>query len=424
MSTDPRVLAAKILQRCGDRRLEARAVDLLDKVLAAHPEMDGRDRGLITELVYGVLRWQLRLDHALSAAVTQKFSKLEPLAKVLLRLGAYQLFFLDRVPAHAAVDGSLRAAKILGGNRFTGLLNAVLRRLAADGEPTITGMGDKSIAARTALPLWMIRELRYLSQAPQDLEALAAGLRRRPEVTLRPTASKGGAEVAMAALREEGFEVAPGLAGTMVAGGGDVFGTAAYRNGLFVAQDPASLAVVDVAGEVDGAAVLDLCAGRGVKATAFADRGAMVTAVDISETKLAQAAAMAEHLGLSGRLTTQTLDPTKDALAGAPLFDVVVVDAPCSGLGTIARRPEIAWRTAPEALPRLATLQRALVEAAATYVRPGGMLLYAVCTFTGIESKMPAPEGFTTSAQDQFRWRPDDGYDAFYAQRFFRAKSS
>jgi len=420
---NPRAVAASILTRMEhDREDTLRAVDLLDAALQKHAGADPRDRGLLTEMVYGVLRWQLRLDHSLRPMVRQKFSKLEPVARALLRIGAYQLLFLDRVPDRAAVHATQEAASLLRADRVKGLLNAVLRRLAQDGERLPEGLKDAAIAVRTGLPTWILKELRYLSTSPDDLEQLAAGLRRRPELTLRPTLTRGGAEAARTALQAEGFAVSDGACGTLVAsGGGDPFGGAAAAGGLFVAQDPASLAVVDLCGPLEGKRVLDLCAGRGIKATALADRGAHVLAVDVVAAKLESARKLAAHLGLSDRIRTQVADPTRDALATEAPFDVVLIDAPCTGLGTLARRPEIAWRRSSADIKRLAGLQSRLVEAGARHVAPGGRLVYAVCTFTRAESAVAVPSGFETNDTHAHRWRPDAGFDAFFARRMRRA---
>ena len=419
---NPRSLAATCLARLERARKEnLRAVDLLDAIHREHPDADPRDRGLLTELVYGVLRWHVRLDHTLAGWVKQRFTKLEPIARSLLRVGAYQLVMLDRIPDRAAVHATLEAADAIGASRVKGLVNAVLRRVAENGEQLPTGYTDNAIAVRTSLPRWIVRELRYLSRSPEELEALAAGLRRRPALTVRPTLTRGGADAVRAALQKEGFVVADGAYGTLeVSGPGDPFGTAAARGGLFVAQDPASLAVIDLCGDVAGKRVLDLCAGRGIKATALADRGAEVMAVDLVASKLEQTRALAQRLGLGHRIETCAIDPTRQALDVAP-FDVVLVDAPCTGLGTLARRPEIAWRREPADIKRLARLQNALLDQGARYVTSKGIVVYAVCTFTKAESAPGVPEGFISDpGRDVHRWRPDQGSDAFYARRFQR----
>lgn len=429
-----RALAAQIL--VATERGDGWATDLLSRALGQHPGADPRDRALATELVYGVLRQQLRLDHALRPRVHQELERLEPLARALLRLGAYQLLFLDRTPAPIAVSATQDAAGELGAGRLRGLLNAALRRLGREGESLPDGDDDEALGVRWSLPAWVVGALRRRfgdAGAAREAEAL----RRRAPLTVRPTLSRGGARAVVEALEAEGFQATPAAHGTLlVTGPGDPFGTRAFAEGLFMPQDPASLAVVDLLGPpeaVAGKRVLDLCAGRGVKTTALADRGAHVTAVDVVARKLKQAARLAERLGVGERVETRPGDPTADdptaddpaagdPAAGDPLglgtFDHVLVDAPCTGLGTLRRRPEVAWRTAPSDVGRLAALQAQLLAAAAPRVAPGGLLVYAVCTFTPEEADPALPEGFVGAFEpvgEPHVWRPSDGVDGFAA---------
>ncbi len=421
-----RAVAAQVL--VATERGDGWATDLLSRALGQHPAADPRDRALATELVYGVLRQQLRLDHALRPRIRQELERLEPLARALLRLGAYQLLFLDRTPPPIAVSATQDAAGALGAGRLRGLLNAVLRRLAREGEalaPAGDAPDDEALGLRWSLPAWVVGALRARfgdAGAAREAEAL----RWRAPLTVRPTLGRGGAQAAMDALAAEGFLAEPGAHGTLrVTGPGDPFATRAFADGLFTPQDPASLAVVDLLGspaELAGKRVLDLCAGRGVKTTALADRGARVTAVDVVPRKLKHAARLAERLGVAERVETRPGDPTQGAPADDPLglgtFDHVLVDAPCTGLGTLRRRPEVAWRTAPADVTRLAALQARLVAAAAPRVAPGGLLVYAVCTFTPQEADPALPEGFLDDFEEVGAprvWRPSDGVDGFAA---------
>lgn len=372
---------------------------------------DPRERGLATELVYGVLRWQGRIDYSLAAMVRQGLGRLEPVAKVLLRLGVYQIGWLDKIPAPIAVSATQDAARELGAGRITGLLNGVLRRLAREGERPIEGHDARALAVRSSLPQWIVRELQAVYG--EDAEAEALALRERARTTVRPTLAKGGASALSTALAEEGFQASEGPSGTsIIEGPGDPFATRAFLEGFFVPQDPASLRVVDALGEVAGKRVLDLCAGRGIKATALLDRGAEVLATDKGGAKLNQARALAKRLGVDARLTTKVADATDEALA-LGRFDVVLVDAPCSGLGTLRRHPEIAWRTAPDAPASMAAIQRRLLATGARHVAPGGLLAYAVCTFTKVEGEVADPEGF--ERVERLVTRPSEGEDAFQA---------
>ena len=415
---NPRAAAAEVLVRVeeGARATEA-VTAALNTAEASGRRVDVRDRRLMTELVYGVLRQLRRLDHSLASRVSQGLGRLEPRARALLRIGAYQLFMLDRIPGPIAVSATQDAAMYLRAGRLKGLLNAVLRRLHREGERLPSGNSDHAIGVRASLPDWIVELLR-LSYGDAVVDAEAMALRERPLLTLRPTLTKGGAAAASAALKDEGLITEPGPHGTLVlVDGGDPFRTKAYAQGLFVAQDPASVSVVDLCGEVKGLKVLDLCAGRGIKATALADRGAEVLAVDLVADKLEQTRRLAERLGLSERIHTRVCDPTaRDYGPEIGMFPRVLVDAPCTGLGTLRRHPEIAWRVTPDDVHRLARIQANLVTAGARHVAPGGELVYAVCSFAPLESRPPLLEGFDF-VEGPTTVAPSGGTDAFVAWR-------
>ena len=374
---------------------------------------DPRDRGLATELVYGALRWQRQLDAAIKPWVKQGFGKLEPMARALLRVGAYQLLHLDRIPNPIAVSATQDAARATGMGRVTGLINGVLRRVSEAGFTPPEGKSNAAIALRYSLPTWLVAALRA-TYGDHALEAEAEALKARAPNTVRPSVGRGGFEGLEEALSDTPFTLSRGPSGTgVITGPGDPFSTRAFSEGLFVPQDPASLEVVDMVEAQEGMRVLDLCAGRGIKASALADRGAEVLAVDIEEKKLGACRALAERLGLKERIQTQVADGT-DATLELGSFARVLVDAPCTGLGTIRRHPEIAWRRRPDDIERLASIQRALLATGARHVAPGGLLVYAVCTFGAQEGPPEALNGFTSVAQ--VSRRPSEMVDAFQAR--------
>jgi 16S rRNA (cytosine967-C5)-methyltransferase len=412
---DARAIAAKVLVAVEQG---GRSQECLSRALDADRRADPRDRGLATELTYGVLRQALRLDRALEPHLRRPVGELEPLVRALCRVGAFQILFLDRIPGPIAVSATQDTARRVGMGRVAGLLNAVLRKVVEQGESLPGGPDHAAIAHRASLPEWIIAELE-LAYGAEDLEKEALALRERSSLYARPIANRGGLEAAVAALAEEGFEARAGPYGSLrIEGKGDPFATRAFREGRFVPQDPGSLAVIDSLGDVSGKRVLDLCAGRGIKATALADRGARVVAMDIDGKKLDEASRLAARLGLEDQVETVVLDATAGPPPGAP-FELVLIDAPCSGLGTLRRRPEIAWRRVPADLPRLAELQAKLVEAGARSVAPGGVLSYAVCSFARIEGSPQVPCDFRP-LDPPLLLRPSSGLDAFQVQAWRR----
>jgi len=415
-----RALAAQVLLEVASDP-HRRSPDALSAALSARPGLDPRERALTTELVYGCLRWRRRLDHGLGPWVHQGLDALEPVARTLLRLGAYQLRHLDRVPAPVAVSATQDAARQLGAGRLTRLLNGVLRRVAEAREELPAGPAEAALGVRTSLPDWVVAELGAAYGADAEAEGLA--LRERATTTVRPGRRFGGAQACVDALASEGFTAEPGPYGTLVVrGAGDPFATAAFGAGAFVPQDPASLAVVDLVGDVEGLRVLDLCAGRGLKATALAERGARVLAVDISPGKLDALRGLAARLGVAEGIDTWVADAAADGgELGDERFARVLVDAPCTGLGTLRRHPEIAWRRTPEDLRALTGLQARLLARGAAQLAPGGELVYAVCSFARAEGEVATPPGLVEV--ERLDLRPSSGLDAFQARRFRRPPS-
>jgi 16S rRNA (cytosine967-C5)-methyltransferase len=458
-SEDPRVLAFFALQTLS-AHAEAFAGDVLSEAFSRVPTMDARDRALATELVQGVLRWQGLLDPRLAPLVRQGLDGLETGALLWLRLGACQLALLDRMPREIAVSATIDAARLSGWQRVTGLLNAVLRRFAADlptrtdgrraphpvrpdGEdpahaelalartlalPPAPSGEPEPLAAEVArlagLPAWIAEHAVAAWGTGALDEALA--MRRRPSLTLRPTRGGGSAEALVADLLAAGLPAAAGPGGLVTVAHGDPFRTEAWRQGRFVAQDPASHAVLVhtlEAADVPHPRVLDLCAGRGIKATGLADLGATVVAADVSTRKLASLQKLAERLGVSDRISaTLAVDGTSEdpRLPGAGPYDVVLVDAPCSGLGTLRRHPEIAWRRQPSDITHLSTLQSRLLARARDLVKPGGAVVFATCSFAPAEAAPDLP-GLTRTTETSLR--PSHGGDAFQLAVFRRTSA-
>jgi 16S rRNA (cytosine967-C5)-methyltransferase len=341
---------------------------------------------------------------------------LEPAARELLRLGVYQLRFLDRIPREIAVSATQDSARMLGLGRLTGLLNAVLRKVASTPEALPEGADDAAIGVRASLPDWIVAELRRAyGDAACEREALA--LRERARVVVRPNAVKGGREALRLALAAEGIATNDGVAGSLVLERGDPFQTAAWRDGLFVAQDPASIEA-QLLVPAAGMRVLDVCAGRGIKATALAERGARVVAIDTSERKLEELRALAGRLGVAAGIERAEARDGCGDLSDLGLFDAVLVDAPCTGVGTLRRHPEIAWHRTADDVRALTALQAGLVASAARQVRVGGSLVYAVCSFLRAEGAIALPSDF--DPVESLDVAPSSGLDAFQARRFVR----
>lgn len=289
----------------------------------ARTALDARDRALVTELVYGTLRRKRACDHLVDRFLARR----PPLrARMALRLGAYQLHFTN-VPDHAAVASTVAATP----PRFRGLVNAVLRKVA---NAPVEWPSD---AVRLSYPDWIVTRLVEDLGVEDGLVALEAMNAPPPVET-----------------REDGY-----------------------------VQDPASRLVVEAVGVDRGELVIDLCAAPGGKATALAQRGARVLASDRRWSRVTLMARNVERLGLVGAVSCVVGDASQPPFRRA---DAVLLDAPCSGLGSLGRRADARWRIREGDVTRLAEAQSQMLDAAVGLVRPGGVLLYSVCTLTRAET--------------------------------------
>ena len=373
---------------------ESRAT--LDDDRASLPELDGldeRDRRLATELITGTVKRRLSLDAMLALVSTPPLDRLDPGVLEALRLSAFQLLFLDRVPAHAAVDDGV-ALVARGGRRTQGYVNAVLRAVAKDGRRRLdeASAGDdlRSRSLRWSCPEWVVRLL-TTDLGREAADALLEAANEAPERCLRVNRLRGDMGAALAALGEAGItaQAVTGLPEALIYDGAPIESTAAFARGLVTPQSRGSqLAGLVAAGGVAAPRTLiDLCAAPGTKTSQLvaAHPDTPVTAVEVDPARAGALRANLQRLGATG-VDVVEADATRLPDTFAQAFDVALVDAPCSGLGTLASRADVRWRRRQADVARFAATQRRLLAAGARCVRPGGVLTYAVCTVTRAET--------------------------------------
>jgi 16S rRNA (cytosine967-C5)-methyltransferase len=333
------------------------------------------DRRLVHELAAGVLRGQTALDARLAPLVPRGWASVAPELQEVLRLGAFQLTALDRVPAHAAVDTSVALAKEAGGARAGGFVNAVLRRLGqAVPSPAVAESSAAGLAATASHPPWLVE--RWLARfGPDETDALLRWNNTRPMLVLQP--ARASAERLERRWREAGIETraAPFEAG-LVTDRTRPQSLPGYTEGHFMVQDPAQALLARFAALPAGVTVFDACAAPGGKAIALGRAAGWVVAGDASRARVRRLAENLRRAG-SGREYPVVADARRPPVRPA---DAVLLDAPCLGTGTFARHPDARWRVTPDALGRLARRQTELLEGAATAVAPGGILLYSTCS--------------------------------------------
>jgi 16S rRNA (cytosine967-C5)-methyltransferase len=356
------------------------------------------DRAFASELANGVLRWRLRLDHALAIHTRRGLASVEAGLLNILRLGAYQLLF-TRVKPHAAVHETVALAREHGGEPAARFVNAVLRSLIrAGGPPPLPDRARdlvEHLSVRESFPRWLVQ--RFLEEMGEaEAEATLAAHNRPPPLTVRVNSRRATLDEVKARLTEEGARVTPthfAPYGLRVEELGEVAASPSFQKGLFTVQDEASQLVANLAASLTGAfgpaRTLDACAAPGGKATALAELcpQGTVDAVDLYPAKVAELEESARRLGLAN-LTSHLADTTGTlSFAPAEGYDVVLLDAPCTGLGVLRRHPEAKWRLRPEQVSELASLQARLLENLALHVRAGGFLVYSVCTQTREETE-------------------------------------
>jgi 16S rRNA (cytosine967-C5)-methyltransferase len=429
-----------------ERTLASRApVD--SELAAAAAGFDERDQALLRELVYGTLRWLKRLDQVVTKASGRTFEQIQPNLLPILRVAAYQLLFLDRVPAHAVVDEAVEEARRRSHKGAVGFVNAVLRRLAAQPDlaawPVAGSEGSdlvQRLAVETSHPEILVR--RWLAQFGElsTRELLATNNRPKP-MHLLAFESKGGRAQLAATLRSEGVETEPSTLSPLglVVRSGAPLRSAAFGRGEFYVQDEAAQLAALLPEPRTGERVLDVAAAPGGKGLALvaANPGVRLVAADLSLARLAALVENHRRLGSPAAIVAASAQLPPFAAA----FDRVVVDYPCTGTGTLRKHPELKWRWSPSELDRLSRQATRLLAGAATAVAPHGVLVAISCSLepeenelvgerflassagfrrAALTGRVPEAAGRAKSGEGIWRFLPAADHDGFTVQVFER----
>ncbi len=371
-------------------------------VLAARlPEssLSREDRALAQELVLGVLRWQLQLDYLIERYSNRPVSRLDPPVRIALRLGLYQLRHLTRIPPSAAVNESVNLVKQSRAKSASGMTNAALRNAARNLDERLEDLLSDSVSdplRRASIelshPAWMLD--RWTAQLGRDeTESLALANNHAAPVAFRPNPLRASLPEALAHLEQEGVQARPSnlTPGAFVFESGPASALArAAEAGLIYIQDEASQMVSLLLAPEPGERVLDLCAAPGSKSShiaALTGDACSVIACDIHPHRLSTLVATCRRLGLTN-VEAVAMDGTMDLpFVEGQRVDRVLVDAPCSGTGTLRRNPEIKWRLAPDDIALLVDVQSSLLARGASVVRKGGRVVYSTCSIEREENE-------------------------------------
>ena len=393
---DARNMALKVLITL-DR--ERQTLDgILDDITPRTGGLSRRDRALFNALLYGVLRWRNRLDYIISHFSNIPLKKIEPDVLNILRLGLFQIIYLDRIPDSATVNTSVELSRKIGTSRAAGFVNALLRKAAANHGgvvfPTLKNDPVAFFSTEHSLPDWLIRrwQQRY---TPQTLTALCETINTIPPITIRTNTLKATRQQLMRSLQDDIEHIAPAPdapdAITMNKLKRSIPDLPAFKNGWFQVQDEAAQLVSLLLNPQPQESVLDACAGLGGKTAHLAqlmqNRG-NITAMDKDKKKLQQLDEEMQRLGISIVHTTChdlnfPLDPKQQGY-----FDRLLLDAPCSGLGVLRRNPDIKWKSSEAGLRRHGGVQKRFLENLAPLVKPNGILVYAVCSIEPEENEV------------------------------------
>ncbi len=391
MTTDPRISPERVVALRVLRRVAEGA--FADRALAAEARkagLDPRARAAAMRLSYGAVQRRRTLDWLIDGAL-ERPNALEADVREVLRLGAYELIWSDRVPDAAAVDQTVRLARTLHGvpRRRTaraGLVNAVLRRIADDGQVRLAALeGDPAAAGiRYSMPDWIVDGLQ--AALGPDAEAVMAAANEPAESALRWNPLRGTRAELEQALTVDWHDD-PFLPEALVLEGPfAIEDSPIWAQGRAMAQSRGSMLPARVLDPVPGERILDLCAAPGAKSThlaALADNRAEIVCVELHESRARALRALADRMG--ARLEVVVGDGRTVQLEGG--FDAVLVDPPCTGLGVLSSRPDARWRRRPEALPELVALQEGLLARALGLTRPGGRVVYSTCTLLADENE-------------------------------------
>ena len=366
---------------------------------------DLRDRGLITELTQGTVRHLLFLDHTIKSNLDRPDLLLPDPVLIALRLGAYQLIHLYRIPAHAAVKETVQVIKDSRYRRYSSLVNAILRKIADSGASPIPALEDapvKHIELATSTPRWLVERL-IASNGTESTRQILQALNRTPPLTLRVNTARISRDELLKDLGEQDVAALPGKlskAAIILEDRTPPWELKAFREGLCTIQDEGAQLIAPLLEPVSGQMILDACAAPGGKtghlAQLIAGQG-LIIAADKSQKRVHMMSDSLKRLGADNvRLLTADLDTASSPLVGNT-FDRVLLDAPCSGTGVLKRHPEGKWKKDPVTISRMTKVQEDLLVSAALMLKKGGRLLYTTCSLLEEENEEVADRFLTGS---------------------------
>ena len=388
----PREIALKIIFDVNEKGAYSNIS--INKNIEGH-ELRGIDKAFITELVYGTIKWRLSIDSIIQQFSSIKLKKISPWIMNILRLGVYQLFYMDRIPPSAACNESVGLAKKYGHSASSGFVNAILRNIIRNKDkikyPDKINEPIRYLSVKYSHPEWMVKA--WLERfGPEFTESLLDSNNQIPEFSLRVNTLKITKDKLIEYFCETGVEAEAGkhiTEAVVIRNPSSIAKLDAFKNGWFQVQDESSMLVARVLDPKPGELIMDVCSAPGGKSTHIAqlmeDRGTVISR-DIHEHKIKLIEDSVKRLGINS-IKTEMYDATDLDENFIEKADRVLVDAPCTGLGIIRRKPDIKWGRNLEDKREITVLQAKILKQSSQYVKPGGILVYSTCTIEPEENE-------------------------------------
>lgn len=364
------------------------------KALRQNQFSDKVERAFLTRLAEGTIEYKIRLDYVLDSFSKTKMKKCKPLIRNVLRLGAYQILFMDSVPDSAACNESVKLAKQHGFGNLSGFVNGVLRNVSRNKDkiiyPDCHSEKIKYLSVYYSTPEWLVEKI--LSDYPKQGEQIIKSSFEDRKTTIRVNTTKISVEELISMLEEKGISVTFGnysKKALCIENYDFIRRIPGYREGFFTVQDESSICAIEAAGIKSGYNIIDVCAAPGGKTTAAAELlngTGNIISMDISEDKLALIEENVNRLGFEN-ITVSGHDAREYIEEYNEKMDLVIADVPCSGMGIIGRKNDIKYRITKEQLKELVVLQREILDTAGKYVKRGGTLLFSTCTINKEENE-------------------------------------
>ncbi|NLY47151.1 MAG: 16S rRNA (cytosine(967)-C(5))-methyltransferase RsmB [Tissierella sp.] len=421
---NPREVALKILVGINEKKAYSNIeLNKMDK------DMDPRDENLVREIVYGVIENKLYIDHIISKASKIRLKKIHPVILEILRIGIYQILFMDKIPNSAAVNESVNLAKKYGHKGTIGYVNGILRAITRDKDKfTVIDKNDKIefISIKYSHPKWMVE--RWVKEYGIDFtENLCKANNETPSLNIRVNTLMISKKELISKLSNKGVKLKEALYADdclIIDEVNNITGLQEFKDGLFTIQDESSMLVAQVMNPREGAVVLDVCSAPGGKSTHMAqymnNKGKIISR-DIFDHKIRLVEENSKRLGIE-IINVENYDALDKDQGLIGKVDYLLLDAPCSGLGLIRRKPEIKWNRSQEDIGNLSKLQYDIIENVKDYIKPGGALLYSTCTIEKDENIniinrfiKENPDFKLESIEDRFKYKENldtlkDGY--------------